>query len=104
MTYNSVYIAAGSRDEAVAIGRALVEERLAACANVFAGVKSLYWWEGAVQEDDEVILILKTRSGRLERLIERAKALHSYECPCIVAFPIAAGHPDYLDWIAAETA
>ncbi len=104
MTYNSVYIAAESRDEAVAIGRALVEERLAACANVFASVKSLYWWEGAVQEDDEVILILKTRSGRLERLIERAKALHSYECPCIVAFPIAAGHPDYLDWIAAETA
>lgn len=104
MTYNSVYIAAGSRGEAVAIGRALVEERLAACANVFAGVTSLYWWEGAVQEDDEVILILKTWSGCLERLIERAKALHSYECPCIVAFPIAAGHPDYLDWIAAETA
>ena len=65
MTYNSVYITAASRDEATAIGRALVEERLAACANVFTGVTSLYWWEGAVQEDDEAILILKTRSERL---------------------------------------
>ncbi len=103
MAYNSVYITAGGRDEALAIGRALVGERLAACANVFDGVTSVYWWQGAVEEDSEAVLIVKTRAELVERLVERVKALHSYDCPCVVALPIEAGNPDYLAWIGAET-
>ena len=101
--YASVYITAASREQAVAIGRALVEQRLAACANIFDGVRSLYWWQGAVQDDAEAVLIVKTHSALLERLIDRVKQLHSYDCPCIVARPITAGNAEYLAWIDAET-
>ena len=104
MTVNSVYITTESLDEALAIGKALVKERLAACANVLDGAHSIYWWQGAVQEDREALLILKTRAELVDRLIERVKALHSYDCPCIVALPIVAGNPDYLTWIERETA
>ena len=104
MTINSVYITTESLDEALAIGKALVEERLAACANVLEGVHSIYWWQGAVQEDREALLILKTRAALVDRLIERVKALHSYDCPCVVALPIEAGNPDYLAWVEKETA
>lgn len=98
------YITAGSRDEALAIGRALVEERLAACANVIDGVASIYWWAGAIEQGREAVLIVKTRADRIERLSARVRALHSYECPCVVAVPIVGGNPDYLEWIRAETA
>lgn len=99
-----VYITASGRDEAVAIGRALVQERLAACANVIDPVTSIYWWEGAVQEDTEVVLVLKTRADLVVALTERVKAMHSYACPCVVALPIDGGNPVYLDWIVEETA
>ncbi|MEE9140039.1 MAG: divalent-cation tolerance protein CutA [Alphaproteobacteria bacterium] len=99
-----VYITAASAEEARRIGRALVEERLAACANVIDGMTSTYWWEGRVQEDSEAILIAKTRESLLGALTERVKALHSYTCPCVVALPIGQGNPDYLDWLARETA
>ena len=98
------YVAAVSRDEALAIGRAVVEERLAACANVLDGMTSLYWWQGALEQAGEAVLILKTRSELVERLTARVRELHSYECPCVVALPIAAGNPAYLDWIIRETA
>jgi periplasmic divalent cation tolerance protein len=98
-----VYITAESRDEAVAIGRALVQERLAACANVIDPVTSIYWWEGAVQEDAEVVLVLKTQADLVTPLTERVKALHSYACPCVVALPIDGGNPAYLQWIADQT-
>ena len=97
------YVTAGSRDEALAIGRTVVEERLAACANVLDGMTSLYWWRGVLEQAGEAALILKTRAELVERLAARIKELHSYECPCVVALPIAAGNPDYLAWIAAET-
>lgn len=99
-----VYMTAGSVDEARTVGRALVEERLAACINILEGMRSLYWWDGAVQEDAETVLIAKTTEARLDALIERVKALHSYDCPCVVALPMAGGHQDFLDWIAVETA
>ena len=97
------YIPVPSRDEALAIGRTVVEERLAACANVLDGVSSIYWWQGALEQAGEAALILKTRAELVERLTGRIRELHSYECPCVVALPIAAGNPDYLDWIANET-
>jgi periplasmic divalent cation tolerance protein len=98
------YVTAGSRDEALSIGRTVVQERLAACANVVDGMTSIYWWQGALEQAVEAMLILKTRAELVERLIERIRQLHSYDCPCVVALPVAAGNPDYLDWIARETA
>lgn len=99
-----VYVTAASRDEALVIGRTVIGERLAACANVLGGMRSIYWWEGKVAEDDEVLLILKSSEALLAALIARIRALHSYTTPCITAWPITAGNPDYLAWIAETTA
>ena len=87
MSTSLCYITVGSRDEALAIGRALVEDR----------------WRGAIEQDDEVVLIAKTRTDLVDRLTARVKALHSYDCPCVVALPIERGNPDYIAWIEAET-
>ncbi|MAF96545.1 MAG: divalent-cation tolerance protein CutA [Rhodospirillaceae bacterium] len=104
MTQSLIYVTASSRDEAIKIGRQVVENRLAACANVLAGTASIYWWEGAVTEDEEVSLILKTRAELVDRVVEKVKEIHSYDCPCVVALPITGGNPAFLDWIDAETA
>jgi periplasmic divalent cation tolerance protein len=99
----TVYMTAASKDEAESIARALVKERLVACANVFDGVTSYFRWEGEVQAEGEVVIIAKTRSALLKKLESRVKALHSYDVPCIVAWPIEGGNADYLAWIEAET-
>jgi periplasmic divalent cation tolerance protein len=98
-----VYVTASSKEEAACVGREIVEQRLAACANVLDGMQSIYWWDGAVQEANEAVLILKTKESTLQELMETIRRLHSYECPCIVAIPISAGNPDYLQWIENET-
>jgi periplasmic divalent cation tolerance protein len=98
------YVNVPSRDEALAIGRAVVVEHLAAAANVVPGVVSIYQWQGALEQKDEALLILKTRVELVEPLTARIKELHRYACPCVVALPIEAGNPDYLEWIASETA
>ncbi len=85
------------------IATALVEERLAACINVLAGVHSTYRWQGRVQRDDEVLLVIKTTADRLDALRERLPGLHPYELPELVAVEAAGGLPAYLDWIATET-
>ena len=97
------YVTTGSKEEAVRIGRALVEERLAACVNVLDGAHSIYRWQGATREASEAVLIAKTREVLMPRLTERVKALHGYDCPCIVALPITDGNPAYLAWLEAET-
>jgi len=97
-----VYVTAADPAEAKRIGRAVVEERLAACANVIPGMSSVFWWEGKVQEAGEAVLILKSTAGLLERLTARVKELHGYAVPCVVALPIAGGNADYIDWIDAE--
>ena len=99
-----VYVTAGDRDAALAIGRALVEARLAACANVIDGMESVYRWQGAVEQAQEAVLILKTRSALLDDLIEKVRDLHDYDCPCVVALPIVGGNPAYLEWIFEQTA
>ena len=103
MSHSLIYITAGSLDEAKALGRALVEARLAACANILPGITPIYWWDGKVEEGAEVALIAKTRTELVERAVELVRARHSYDCPCVVAIPIAAGNPAFLDWISAET-
>ncbi len=102
-TYSTIYITTPDHDEAIRIGRTLVEGRLAACANVLGNVTSIYRWDGALCEDGEVALILKTRRDLVDRVVERVLELHSYKCPCVVAWPIENGNAAYLDWIGAET-
>jgi periplasmic divalent cation tolerance protein len=103
MTSTMIYVTTSSREEALRIGRVVVADRLAACANVLPGITSVYKWQGEVREDVETALILKTRSDLVERLTARVKELHSYDCPCVVALPITDGNPDFLQWIAEET-
>jgi periplasmic divalent cation tolerance protein len=98
-----VYITAKDKAQALTIGRALVEERLAACINVLDGMTSVYRWEGAVEEATEAVLIAKTTEPHLPALTARVKELHSYDCPCVVAWPIGTGNPSYLEWIKKET-
>ena len=98
-----VYATASDAAEAERIGEAVVDERLAACANVIDGMRSIFRWQGSVQKGREAILILKTREDLFDELRQRIAELHSYELPCIVAMPIAAGHEPFLDWIASET-
>jgi periplasmic divalent cation tolerance protein len=84
------------------IARALVDERLAACVNVVAGVRSIYRWKGAVEDEAEVLLVIKTRVERLETLAARLRALHPYELPELVALPAVGGLGAYLEWVASE--
>ena len=85
------------------LARALVEERLIACANLVPGVASVYRWEGAVHEEAELLVIMKTRRELLERLFARAAELHPYEVPELVAAPLEAGLPAYRRWVLDET-
>lgn len=98
-----IYLTAASREEAVTISRALVEEHLAACANVFGDSRSFYWWEGKVEDEPETVVVLKTRKELVDRLVVRVKQMHSYKCPCVIALPIQGGNVEYLAWIEAET-
>ena len=98
-----VYITCKDQQEALQIGRNLVENRLAACANVLDSMKSLYWWDGKVVEDQECILIAKSTSSHMDALLAKVQELHSYELPCVVAMPITEGNPEYLQWIQSET-
>lgn len=103
MTACMLYITAEDRAEALKVGRALVEARLAACANVFDGVTSVFWWEGKVQDEPECSLVCKTREDLVEAAVAKVKEVHSYDVPCVVAVPIKDGNPDFLAWIEDET-
>lgn len=97
-----VFMTAGSEQEALAIGRALVEGRLAACCSLMPRIRSIYRWKGEVCDEPETLLLAKTVGARLEALIERVREVHSYECPEVVALEIGGGFPDYLQWLAEE--
>ena len=98
----SIYLTAANQAEAEKISRTLVEERLAACANVLGPIRSFYWWQGKVQDDAEVAFLLKTRTDLIDCVVARVKQLHSYTVPCVVTWPIEAGNPDYLAWVEKE--
>jgi len=80
--------------------RRLLEERLVACGNVLPGVRSLYWWKGAIQDDPEEVLLVETSDALAPAAVERVKALHSYETPKIVTFEVKETHPAYAAWLA----
>lgn len=98
-----LYVTSAHAGEAETIARTLVGERLAACANVLGPMRSFYWWDGAVQDEGEVALVLKTRLDLVDAATARIKALHSYDCPCVVALTVDGGNTDFLKWIVSET-
>lgn len=98
-----LYVPTSSRDEAKGIARALLAERLVACVNIFDNVTSMYHWQGDITEDDEVMMVAKTRRDHFEAVRLKVEALHSYDCPCVVGLEVAEGNPNYLAWLEAET-
>ncbi len=96
-----IYVTTKNRDEAKKIGSALVEEKLAACANIIDGMESIYHWKGNIETDKETVLILKTTNHNVKRLTERVKELHSYDVPCVVSITLTEqeGNEEYLDWL-----
>ena len=98
-----VLVTAESADEAAGIGRTLVEERLAACANVVGPIRSIYRWKGAIEDAEEHLILLKARAADVAALEVRVRELHSYETPEVLALPVRAGSVAYLEWLAAAT-
>jgi len=92
-------------DDATArrIADALVEERLAACVSVLPGLRSVYRWQGAIQREDEVLLLIKSTRGQVEPLAARVASLHPHELPELVAVEVAGGLSAYLDWVEEQT-
>ena len=98
-----LYITAPNREEAILVCRDLVGARLVACANIVEHATSFFWWQGVIEQEAEVLIIAKTMEPHVDRVVERVKALHTYDCPCVVAVPIKGGNPEYIEWIARET-
>jgi len=95
-------ITCAKQEAAQVIARALVQERLAACVNLIPGVRSIYTWEGAVCDDDEVLCLVKTTVGRFAAMRDRVLRLHTYATPEIIGLPITHAHGPYLDWLRAS--
>lgn len=98
-----VYITAPNEEEAAKIARTLVSEKLAGCVNIVKGIRSIYSWQGDIEDDNEVLMICKTQKHLFESLEQRVKELHSYTVPEVIAMPIVAGSEEYLSWLGEVT-
>jgi periplasmic divalent cation tolerance protein len=98
-----VSITAGSADWLAEFTRSLVDDRLAACGNIVPQIRSIYRWEGAVEDDTEALVVLHTRQSLVPAIIERADREHPYDTPQVLAVPIIDAHPAYRDWVLAST-
>ena len=98
-----VFITTSNEDEAAKISRALVESRLAGCVNIIRNIRSIYSWQGKIEDEPEVLMIAKTRKPLLDAFMENVKELHSYTVPEIIAFPVIEGSEDYLKWLREVT-
>jgi periplasmic divalent cation tolerance protein len=94
-----IFVAVGNSSDAALLAKSLVEKRLAACANLIPGISSWYWWEGRVNQDQEVLLIIKTSRDKFAALEKEVLRLHSYAVPEIIAVQIVEGSKNYLNWI-----
>ncbi|MEK6766568.1 MAG: divalent-cation tolerance protein CutA [Planctomycetota bacterium] len=101
--YIVIYITTRSVNEAKKIGRALVEEKLAACSNIISPIRSIYSWQGKICDDNEALMILKTKKKLFKQIVARVEKLHSYDVPEIIAMPIIEGSSKYLSWLNKET-
>ena len=106
MTEQVIIALSSCPDEAVAraIAHALVSERLAACVNRLPAATSTYFWDGRLQDEAEILLIIKTTAARLAELQSRLKALHPYELPELVVLPVGGGNEPYLAWVRSGVA
>lgn len=95
-----VFVTAGTAEEGRRIGRALVEQELAACVNVTSPIRSLYRWKGKVADDQEVLLVIKTSRALFDRVRREVEKLHSYQVPEVLCLPVIDGSPNYLNWLA----
>ena len=100
--YVTIFITS-PRDQAEAIARPLVEERLVACVNLLPAIRSIYHWKGEICVDDEAMLVAKTRASLVDALKQRVTELHPYEVPEVIAMPRVDGHEPYLNWIGEST-
>jgi periplasmic divalent cation tolerance protein len=98
-----VFITAPEEEEAANIAHALVEARLAGCVNIVKNIRSIYRWEGKIEDEKEVLMIAKTEKEHFKSLEQKVKELHSYTVPEVIAVPIAEGSPDYLQWLKNVT-
>lgn len=98
-----VYTTYPSLVEAERIGKAVLEKRLAACVNILPGMISHYWWQGAIERGEEVVMIIKTRASLADRVRVVVKEMHPYDTPAILVLPIEGGERGYLKWLMAET-
>lgn len=98
-----VYVTAPNEDEAAAIAKTLVGERLAACVNIVRPIRSVYMWQGKIEDDTEVLMIMKTQAFLFDRLCRKVKELHSYSVPEVIALPVVSGSDDYLAWLRHVT-
>jgi periplasmic divalent cation tolerance protein len=98
-----VYTTFPSIVEAERAGRSLVERRLCACVNILPGMVSLYWWQGAIERGEEVVMIIKTRATLAEKVRAAVRQMHSYTTPAILVLPIESVDADYHAWLVAET-
>jgi len=98
-----ILVTAASENEAGKLGRALVEAGLVACANIVPGIRSIFFWDGKVAEEQECLLLLKSRTDLFDALAASVKSLHSYSVPEIIALPIVRGSEEYLSWIRQVT-
>lgn len=102
MSPRFLYITCKDKNEALAVGKSLLQARLVACINVMDNMTSAYWWEGEIVEDQECILIAKSSAEKNEDIIKLVNEVHSYDIPCVVALPILEGNPAYLTWMKEE--
>lgn len=100
--YIVVFVTCKSVDEAEKIAEALLSKRLAACINILPQIKSFYWWKGKIEESQETLLIIKSKTSLLNKLINEVKLTHSYETPEIIALPIIGGDNNYIKWLNSE--
>jgi periplasmic divalent cation tolerance protein len=98
-----VIITADNEDWLINFTRSLIEDRLVACGQHLAPIRSLYRWDGTIHDDREMRVALHTRASLVPEVIDRTLQAHPYEVPCILAIPIKAGNPDYLQWVISET-
>lgn len=99
MSVTSIYAVFASAEEAERIGRDAVEQRLAACVNILGPIRSIYRWQGAVENADEVAAIFKTTEAGAGALMTRIVALHSYDVPCVTSWPVEKVVQTYVDWV-----
>lgn len=97
------YTTVPEMDTARMLARSLLENKLAACVNILPNMKSIYSWQGQIEESEELVLIIKTQTHLQVKLEETLLEIHPYKCPCLIFLPISGGHFSFLEWISKET-